>query len=93
MIEHNGDIYATAPEAIQALRDAGQYVADDAVRDWRRRGLLAPVATLDRKPHYRMRDVWRVERDLREREDPKTRRAGRWRANVAPTAEGVDFRS
>lgn len=80
MIEADGDLYATATEAVQALRAAGQHVADDAVRDWRRRKLLTPAVTLDGLPRYRMRDVWRVERDLRERDDPATRGAGRRRA-------------
>lgn len=100
MIELHDGPYATATEAVQALRQAGQHVADDAVRDWRRRELIEPAAVLDGQPYYRMRDIWRVERDLREREDERAadvyahggprRAAGRRRSHATPTAEEVD---
>jgi hypothetical protein len=87
VIELHGELYATATEAAAALREAGQDVSDARVRDWKRRGLITPAAHLDGRPHYRMRDVWRVERDLRERDNPATRGAGRRRARATPTAK------
>lgn len=65
MIEHDGELYATASQAAEWLAPAG--VTPALIRDWRRRGLVTPVASLAGENVYVWADLCRVERDTRTR--------------------------
>lgn len=67
MIDLDGALFATRAQAAEALREAGQPITTETVRSWERCGLIVPVTRVDGQPVYRMRDVWRAERDTRKR--------------------------
>lgn len=58
-----GELYVTASEAVKALASVG--VTLDMIRDWRRRGLVEPVARLRGRNWYRLVDLADTELELR----------------------------